>query len=117
MKHHLKKYTSLANYIEFLRRQSVHIQRIYAALFAGVITCLLGLLILYFEYDLWHETYSRNEDSVQVVTPETVSAHSPQDMMSEFFKEAGQKLNAIDLSKPDILNGKETYMKEEGVEK
>jgi hypothetical protein len=87
----------------------------YAAFFAGVITLLLGLVILYFDYDLWNEKYSRREDALEEIvsapTSDAVSSQSPQDMMSDFFKEASQKLNAINL------NGTETYTKEEVGEK
>jgi hypothetical protein len=121
MKHFLKKYErmlSIHHYIAVLRRQPRHMQHVYSALFAGVITSILALGILYFDYGLWRERYYRQESVIEETstassTQETLSTESPQDMMSSFFNEAGQKLKSINTSRQEFFNSKETYTKEE----
>ena len=50
MKRHLKRYTSLTHYIEFLKKQSRHAQHVYGVIFAGTITALVASVILYEDY-------------------------------------------------------------------
>lgn len=89
-------------------------QHVYAATFAGAITALAAATILYFDYGFWHERYSRNEVvEVQTVNDPLVTVQSPGEMIGGFFKEASQKLKAINTSSSSILEGKETYKREE----
>lgn len=115
---HYKKYLSTHHYIVILRRQPAHIQHMYAALFAGTITMLFAVIILYFDYGFWHEKYSRNEIGIEVYSAtstdnDTVIVSSPSDMIGNFVKEARDKLHGISNGKADILEGKDTYIREE----
>lgn len=122
MKRFLKKYErmlSIHHYIAVLRRQPVHVQHVYAALFAGLITVILASYILYVDYGFWHEKYSRNEEALLVVeaAPEKVSSESvlsPGEMIQGFFKEASDKFKAVGTSESAFLEGKDTYIKEGG---
>ena len=110
MKRYLKKYTSLKNYIAFLRRQPPHLQHIYAAVFAASITGLIAFAVLYIDYGFWHERYIR--DDMEVVSTSTMvskpapTPESPATMLSRFFGEAKTRLQEINVS------GKEIYTKE-----
>jgi hypothetical protein len=113
MKRYLKKYTSLKNYIEFLRRQPEHMQHIYAVVFAGSITALIAFVILYVDYGFWHERYVR-DDLMVVQASSTVAVpaptpESPGEMFSRFFGEARDRLKEIKIPNKDMLQGKETY--------
>ena len=116
MKRHLKRYTSLTHYIEFLRRQPSHMQHIYAAIFAGSITALIAFVILYVDYGFWHERYKR-EDLTVIATTTVVGApvttpEAPGEMLSRFFGEATDRIKSIDVSGIEMLRGKETYSQE-----
>jgi hypothetical protein len=95
MKKILKRYTSLANYIAFLRRQSKHMQHVYALTIAGVITAGIASVILYVDYGFWHEQYKR-EDTLSIVEDKSVEvSESPSEMMSKFFQEAKVQIQSI----------------------
>ncbi len=121
MKHSLnyyKKYVRAHHYITVLKRQPVHIQHVYAALFAGSITALIAIAILYFDYGLWRETYTRNERGDEFYSASTTQEEqavvvSPSDMIGNFFKEAGDKLENINNDKTGILEGTDSYTREE----
>ena len=120
MKHFLKKYErmlSVHHYIAVLRRQPVHVQHVYAALFAGFITVILASYILYVDYGFWHEKYTRNDEALLVteVVPKAVNSESvlsPGEMIQGFLKEASDKFKAVGTSESAFLEGKDTYSKE-----
>jgi uncharacterized membrane protein YraQ (UPF0718 family) len=120
MKHLLKKYErmlSIHHYIAVLRRQPVHMQHVYAAVFAGLVTVILASYILYMDYGFWHEKYNRNDEALLVteVAPVTVDSEevlSPGEMIQGFFKEASDKFKTVGTSNPAFLEGKDTYTKE-----
>lgn len=108
-----KKYFSLKHWLAFLRRQPNHMQHMYALLFSGVVTAILGAAILYFDYGFWHERYSRSEVMVtntEVKAAPEVTTISPGEMLGSFFKEATIRVQAI--KETTILEGKEIYLKE-----
>lgn len=117
MRKHLQKFTSFKSYIAFLRRQPKHVQHVYAAIFAGGITTLIAVIILYVDYGFWRERYLR-EDVVIVSTTTAVVSNtdnyidpeSPSKMFSRFFGEAGNRLKNISTSPQNLLKGKESYM-------
>lgn len=112
MKKHLKRYTSLSNYIAFLRRQPEHIQYVYAAVFAGSITLMIAISILYIDYGFWHERYIRKDDLVATSTEivkEQVVPESPLEAFSHFLGEAHDRFGSIDMPSKDIFSGKEVY--------
>lgn len=114
---HYEKYFRFNHYISVLKRQPVHMQHVYAAVFAGSITTILGLAILYFDYGLWHERYSRAEVSGDMyiassTEAEMVLVSSPGDMIASFWKEATEKLHAVNEHKGNILEGKDSYIRE-----
>jgi hypothetical protein len=112
MKRHLKRYTSLTHYIEFLKKQPRHAQHVYGAIFAGTITGLIACFILYADYGFWHERYIRaddvavahGEESVPKVKPE-----SPSEVFSRFFGEVGERFGAIKMPSMDMIKGSEVY--------
>lgn len=91
-------------------------QHVYSIVFSAVITGLMAGFILYNEYGFWHEKYSRTdvEEVISAPAPE-VASESPKDMIGGFFKEAGERLNAIRTSTSSLLEGKEEYTKESDV--
>ncbi len=107
-----KKYFSLKHWIAFFRRQPNHMQHVYAALFAGSITAVIAVAILYFDYGFWRERYSRTEivkESVVKNSPQEVETVSPGEMMGGFFKEASARVQSIKNQKIELLQGKEVY--------
>ena len=119
MKHFFRKYEkyfSLHHYIAVMRRQPAHMRHVYAAIFAGGCTCILAATILYFDYGFWHERYSRSDTlevtEVKNINDSQISVLSPGAMISDFFKEAIVKLGTIDLSRKNLLEGKDIYIKE-----
>jgi len=122
MKRYIKKYQkyiSIHHYISVAKQQPAHIQRVYAATFAGIVTGLVAVAILYFDYGFWHERYSRTEQLTtssvltKTVDEDMVTVQSPGEMIGDFFKEASTKLQTIKVTRPDMLEGKEVYTKEE----
>lgn len=111
MKRILKRFTSFKNYLAFLRRQPTHIQHVYAFIFAGTITTLIAVFILYFDYGFWHEKYSSTTD--EHVASTTVNIESPMDALSRFLQDAKNQLINIDKVGSSLLEGKETYTKDE----
>jgi hypothetical protein len=109
MKRHLKRYTSLTHYIEFLRKQPEHVQHVYAVIFAGSITILLACVILYVDYGFWHEKYIKSRDDTSDLTVTPSEPESPGTMFSRFFGEAQDRFKTIDTSGSDFLKGKETF--------
>jgi hypothetical protein len=91
-------------------------QHLYAILFAGCITGLIAMVILYFDYGFWHERYTRAEDIVEVHTTgdPMVTVQSPGEMIGGFFREASDKLKNINVSSTSLLEGKDTYSRDEG---
>lgn len=86
-------------------------QHIYAFIFAGTITAIIAGFILYTDYGFWHERYRRDEVLSDVAT-NTIESVSPNEMISNFFKEAKTQLNNISNAGTSILQGKETYSKD-----
>ncbi len=97
-------------------------QHVYAATFAGSVTLLIAVAILYFDYGLWHEKYRRTDDVVttskqeQVQDDSLITVQSPGEMIGTFIKEATVKIKAIDTSGANVLKGKDVYTKENSEE-
>ncbi len=110
-----KKYLSPRHWLAFLRRQPAHMQHVYAICISGGVTALLAVAILYFDYGLWRDRYSRTE-SFATTTIQTSSSEietvSPGAMLGDFFKEASVRVQAIKSQKVDFLEGEEVYTKE-----
>ncbi|MFA5132077.1 MAG: hypothetical protein WC444_01975 [Candidatus Paceibacterota bacterium] len=112
MKRHLKRYTSLAYYIDFLRRQPKHMQHVYAFIFSGSITVLIAGIILYTDYGFWHDRYVRDDSALVVQSTSTPSnMESPGEALSSFWNEAYDQFHSIGKSSGSLLEGKETYIK------
>ncbi len=111
-----KKYSSLTQWIAVLKRQPVHMQHVYAVLFAGSLTFFLAVVILYFDYGFWRDTYSRNDDLVAVenktATTSKLETQSPQALIGSFMEEAAVRFRSLNMSKENLLDGKEMYTKE-----
>lgn len=86
-------------------------QHVYAFIFAGSITALIAAVILYTDYGFWHDRYVR-DDSVLVVKEKT-PMESPSQALSNFWGEAYDKFRVIGSASGSLLEGKETYTKEE----
>lgn len=107
MKRTLKKYFSPHHWLAFLRRQSAHMQHVYALTIAGVVTLLIASAILYIDYGFWHERYISEE--VIIANKSNEEPESPKDMMVRFFTEAKSQIDTINTSRKEMLNGKEVY--------
>lgn len=113
MTRHFKKLVSLKHWLAFLRRQSKHMQHVYALTFAGLITGCIASVILYVDYGFWRDRYSR-DDVVEIMTEEVKKSESPTDMFSGFLQEAKAQFDKINLSSRDTLDGKEEYTRDSG---
>ena len=110
MKFVLKNLT-LRHYLRHVRKQNKHIQHVHAFVFAGAVTAIIAGFILYADYGFWHETYVR-EDLV-AATPEPFTPESPSESFGRFWQEARERFGSIGSAGADLLEGKETYTKEE----
>jgi ABC-type lipoprotein release transport system permease subunit len=108
--HRLKTYFSIRHWVSHARRQSRHVQHIYAFVFAGGITALLGVAILYFDYGFWQEKKEAQLDTVKNVDVSS-ELSSPGEMLTNFFYEAKEKWDGIKASSKTLLESTETYSK------
>jgi hypothetical protein len=106
----MKRYFSLKHYISLLRRQSKHMQHVYAFIFAGTITALIAAVILYTDYGFWHDRYIRDDSAL--VVKSTTPMESPSKALSNFWSEAYEKFHAIGSVSGSLLEGKEVYVKD-----
>ncbi len=94
-------------------------QHMYAAIFAGSVTVLLAVAILYFDYGFWHERYHRT-DTVEVVLSQEKNSNavteSPGEMVEGFFKEVSKRVKEIGVSGEEVFDGKDVYRKDEGAQ-
>src|SRR3989344_3099917 len=105
---------NLKSYIRYMRKQSKHVQHIHAFIFAGTITLLVAIAILYTSYGLWHVKYRATGDLMvegEVITTPPVEPESPGEMLSRFWGEARTQFSSIGTSGASLLEGKETYVK------
>lgn len=108
MKKIIKKYLHPHHWLLFLRRQSNHMQRVYSAIIAGIITTAIAAVILYVDYGFWHEKYVSEE--LILITTATATPESPTEMFSRFIDEAKVQLSNINTSSQELLKGEETYV-------
>jgi hypothetical protein len=102
----------MRNYLKYLRRQPKYVQHVHAFVFAGVITALIAAFILYYDYGFWHEKYQKGEDEIAVQAT-TTEIESPSKVLINFFSEAKKQFGNIGSSSASLLEGKETYTREE----
>lgn len=115
MSHRLPFYI---RYLHYLRRSSKHIQSIHAFFFAGSITLLLALGILYFEYDFWRTTtYTKAdlEDISRLEIKKSIEekSESPITSFSLFVEEIGEKIHIVRGGGGALFEAKESYSKKE----
>lgn len=97
-----------------MRKQSKHVQHVHAFVFAGMLTSLFAIGILYTNYGLWHEKYRATDDIVvadEVIATTPAEPESPSTMLSHFWSEARTQFSSIGTSGASLLEGKETYVK------
>ena len=90
-------------------------QHIYAVLFAGSITLLLAVIILYFDYGFWRDKYSRSDvitEEGAAHIPNGVEVQSPGKLIGSFLEEASVRFKELNSSKSTLLDGKEVYSKD-----
>ncbi len=102
---------TLKGYIRYMRKQPKHMQHMHAIVFAGSITALIAVIILYTDYGFWHEKYQRSDDLVisETVTNPKVESESLGEMLSRFWDEAHTQFGSIGTKGSSLLEGKETY--------
>lgn len=122
-----KKYSSIHHYLAALKRQPVHMQHVYAFLFAGGITTLLAASILYFDYGYWRERYVRSEtassveelkssESLAIATLDTnieKTGFSPFEMFGSFASETKEQWKKIRTGEAVFFTTKEVYHRED----
>lgn len=108
----MKHYFSVRHYISVLKRKPAHIQHVVALTVAGFFTAIFALLILYFDYGFFNDSYSRKEDIGDTAIRKSTT-ESPTSMFGTFFREAQDRFRSI----PKVTNGffesSEVYKKEE----
>ena len=102
------KHFTLKYYLRYVRRQSKHVQHIHALVFAGTITGLIAVFILYTDYGCWHETYVADD----LLVGEEAKMESPSESMADFFREAKERFGSIGKASGNLLEGKVEYKKE-----
>jgi hypothetical protein len=90
-------------------------QQVYAILFAGGVTFLCGVAILYFDYNFWGEKYSQQDIVLEKeITADTT--RSPFDMLSSLTQEVkdildkAQKDSAVFFEATDQYSQKESFL-------
>jgi hypothetical protein len=109
MKFLLKNFT-IGHYLRHVRRQSKHVQHLHAVVFAGLITALITSVILYTDYGFWHETYKA--DSL-VAEEASFKAETESRSFGEFLREAKARFGSIGTAGANLLEGKETYTRDD----
>jgi hypothetical protein len=66
---------------------------------------------MYTEYGFWHERYVAEE--VLATTTPLLEAESPSKSLGRFFMEARERFGSIGSAGATLLEGKETYTKEQ----
>jgi hypothetical protein len=110
MKINLKNFT-INRYIRYVKHQNKHIQHIHGFIFAGIITSAIAFVVLYTDYGFWHETYIA-EDALNAGGSAYVS-ESPSQSFSRFWSEAKEQFGRIGSTGANLLEGKDTYIKEQ----
>ena len=100
---------SLKGYIRYLRKQHMHIQRVHAAVLAGIICFVLGSAILYAQYGFWHTTYVRGEDAVENSKDSTVLTESPFETLSRLIKEGKGRFSGVTDTLKPFTGGQITF--------
>jgi len=100
---------SIKTYIRHVRRQKPHIQQLHAALFAGTITLILALLILYLEYGYWHTSYNRSYHASSTNNDETVLTETPSQTIARLWGEGKDRLIGIQSSFHPLTGGGTTF--------
>lgn len=100
------------HYIRHMRRQSKHVQHVHAFMFAGTITGLIAIFILYTDYGFWHERYT-SDDLVLGQAEPAFGPESPGESVARFWLEAKERFGQIGRSGGGLLEGKETYKRGE----
>jgi hypothetical protein len=100
----------MKNYIKYLRRQSKHIQHAHAAVFAGTITAIIAVFILYYDYGFWHEEYVRGSFG-DTSASSSVVTQTPMESFGRFLSEARERLGGIKDTTGSFFEGRETYTK------
>jgi len=108
----MKHYFSIRHYIRVLKRKPVHVQHVAALTVAGVFTAILALLILYFDYGFFNDSYSRGEDSKDTAIRASTT-ESPASMFGSFFREAQERFQSIPKATNGFFESGEVYKKEE----
>ena len=98
---------SFKSYIRYLRKQHVHVQRVHATIFAGVVCLLVGSAILYAEYGYWHTTYIRQEEIAQ--EDSTVLTESPLATLSRLLKEGKERFLGVTSTLKPVLENQGTF--------
>ena len=110
MKINLSHFT-FKRYIRYVKHQNKHVQHVHGFVFAGLVTALIAFVILYTDYGFWHETYIA-EDSRLVADPEYLS-ESPTEVWGRFWEDARSQFERIGSTSANLLEGKDTYTKDE----
>ncbi len=112
-----KKYLNLSHWIVFLKRQPTHMQHVYALVFAGSVTLLLAVIILYFDYGFWRDKYSRSDtlakEEMISSAPNEPKGQSPSALIGSFLEEASLRFRKLNYSKNSLLESKDVYRQDE----
>jgi hypothetical protein len=112
----MKRFLRPHHYLRVMREQPEHLQSLYAVIFAGCVTMLLGTAILYFDYGFWRDRYVRTDSLETEETGEpnmsVVTTKSPGLMFSDFMGEVSKRLEKVNTKSFDVLDGKDSYQRE-----
>lgn len=87
-------------YVRYLRRQRFEVQRMHAFIFAGTITGIIAVCILYYDYGFWHDVY------VQPAEP-VIEEQSSGDSLDSFIGEIHRRWTVLGKEGKMLLEGKE----------
>ncbi len=98
---------SFKAYVRYLRKQKEHVQHVHAIIFAGAITLLLAVAILYIQYGYWHGSYERAE--VVQNENETLITETPKETLIRLFGEGKERFNQAISTLSPLEGGEVTF--------
>lgn len=110
----------LIRYIQYLKSQDIHTQRIHAFTISGIVTFFVAIFWLHTYYGMWsfadtavYDATASYEEKMLVSPQDTPvnlqDAQSPWQDFSSFFTEARDRLRAIDIHPDSFFSSTTTF--------
>lgn len=101
---------SYKGYVRYLRKQHVHVQKIHAATFAGIISLTFFAAVLYLEYGYWDVKYERAAEAEKLSKQDsTVLKESPTESLARLIAEGKTRFTEAVSTLEPLRGGGTTF--------